>query len=261
MGKGGRKNNKGAGTKVPDDDDALLDAAIQEKALSEAAAAAEAANAAASATSAAFDRLPVFTVAKEGKPMAYRIGDRQEQAIFYADVEAAKARLSATKKDTPECDVVAVGLGTAYKLSCESKGVIVPGVADLRAAGAPEGVQAMGQDLPLFVCMKLGRYVEDQGVVVPIYMSHADCAAAVKEATNADAPDTDGPLEIAPLSLQSVVDRLLDPSSPAFSFVAPTASLQHVQNYVGHGVYMRVVENQQEAVAEEQDGDAPPALA
>jgi len=74
-------------------------------------------------------------------------------------------------------------------------------------------------------------------------MSHADCAAAV-----AQAPD--GPLEInAILSLQSLVEELVgldEPSQGEFSLVAPSASMQHVASYVGQGVYMRKVDEDEE---------------
>ena len=59
-----------------------------------------------------------------------------------------------------------------------------------------------------------------------------------------------------PLSLQSVVTQLSDPTSPAFTFVAPSASLHHIEHYVGDGVYMRRVD----AAPEEAPEDAPPQL-
>jgi len=74
-------------------------------------------------------------------------------------------------------------------------------------------------------------------------LSYDDCAAAVAIASAADAPEE--PLEIAGLSLSSVVEQLAsldDPSSAAYSFVAPSASLKHIEAYVGKGVYWRPAE-------------------
>lgn len=188
---------------------------------------------------AVLDKLPVFSVANsEGQPLQYQVGQKS-LALFYADVEAAKAQLTAAQDQNPElmkgCDLVPVGLGNAFKLSCDGKAMIVPGLAELRAAGAPEDAQPLGQELPLFACMEMSREGDEaalqEGPVVPLFMSHADCAAAVAEATDVS-------VDISGLSLASVVEQLSG-SSGAFSFVAPSASLQHVHSYVGQGVYWR----------------------
>lgn len=255
----GKSKGKGK-AKAGDDDDALLDAAIaenlavKEKAESQSAATAAATAAAEASIISALNKLPLFTVAnKEGKMLQYSVGKKQ-LAVFFSDVEAAKKQRADTKKQDPECDLIAVGLGSAYKLSCSGSAMIVPGLADLVGAGAPADAQPMGQELPLFGCTKLSRNTEE-GLIVSLFMSHADCAAAVEAAPSG--VDQDDLQPITPYSLQSVVDQLNDPSSPAISFVAPTPSVHHIEHYVGKGVYMRVTEE----AAEESPEDAPPPLA
>ena len=80
---------------------------------------------------------------------------------------------------------------------------------------------------------------------VPLFMSVDDCAAAVRQESSADAP-----LQInAVLSLQGLVEELgelsvdeaLQAPSGEFALQAPSASLQHAASYVGSGVYMRKV--------------------
>ena len=118
--------------------------------------------------------MPVFTVAnEEGKPLQYEIGEKP-LAVFYADVNAAKMENTAAQRQYPDlgCDIIPVGLGSAYKLSVEGKAMIVPGIADLKAAGAPPGAQPMGQELPLFACMEMSRDGAD-GPVLPLFMSCA----------------------------------------------------------------------------------------
>ena len=269
MGKG--RAGKGDGAKAAvkatdkgsDDDDALLDAAIaekrvlQERAAKKAAADAATTAAAASAIAAALDKLPVFTVAdSEGKPLQFTVGKRQ-LAVFYADVAAAKAQRLSVVKQHPDCDLIAVGLGNAYRLSYEGKAMLVPDVAELRAAGAPADAQPIGQELPLFMCPKLSRY-DGTTAVTPLFMSHADCAAAAAESTSADAPDDGVPSAIRAITLQSVVNELSDPAAPVFSFVAPSASRQHVEQYQGKGVYMRVIEESGESQPAAADDDVPP---
>ena len=192
------------------------------------------------------DKLPVFTVANsDGQPQTYDVGEQKNIAIFYADVEVAKQEYAKAQDQFPGLgyDIIPVGLGSAYKLSCDGKGIIVPGLADLRAAGAPEDFdQPMGQELPLFACVQLKR--EGQ---TPLFMSSADCTTAIAEATEG----TDKTLPInAILSLQSVVEELAgldDPTSGEFSLQPPLASRQHVEGYLGQGVYIRKVEDGEEA--------------
>lgn len=258
--KGGAK--KDGAKSAAADDDALLDLAIAEnKVLKETAAKAAAEMAAAAA--AALNKLPVFAIAnREKKPLEFKVGDAMK-VIFYADVAAAKEQLATTKRDSPDlyeqhgCDVITVGLGSAYKLACDGKAVIVPGIADLRGAGAPEGVQPIGLDLPLFACMKMWKLDDDEKPVLPLFMCHADCAAAVAEANEAEKPEE--PLEISILSLQSVVEHLANPSSETFAFVPPSASVDFFSTYIGSGVYMREVK--EEAPVDLAEGaDTPPKL-
>ena len=193
----------------------------------------------------ALDKLPVFTVAnQEGKPLQYEI-QGTPLAVFYADVEAAKMELAAAQRQYPDigCDLIPVGLGSAYRLSCDGKAMLVPGVAELRAAGAPEDAQPMGQDLPLFACMEMSVEGAEGRQELPLFLSYADCQAAVGRTNDAD-PDDETPLEISGLSLPSVVERLsslAEPSSGGFSFQAPSASMRHIDAYLGQGVYWRDV--------------------
>eukprot|EP00966_Prymnesium_polylepis_P270343 6245141-Prymnesium_polylepis.1 len=82
----------------------------------------------------------------------------------------------------------------------------------------------------------------DNSTKIPLYMSHADCAAAVAQAQGVT-------LEInAILSLQDIVEELAgldDPSSGEFLFMPPSLAMQHVASYVGQGVYMRKVEEEE----------------
>ena len=191
------------------------------------------------------DELPVFAVAnKEGKPLQYEVGGKP-QAIFYADLLAAKKQLEDAQGANPDLkvDLIPVGLGAAYSLSLEGKASLVPGVTELTACGMPEGLPALGQELPLFACMEMTREAEGGGTELPLFMSVADCEAAVKQAREeADRED----LEITPLSLPSVVEHIESSATPNFGVIPPTASTDHIAKYVGNidgqFVYARVVE-------------------
>lgn len=187
------------------------------------------------------DAYPVFTLANENeKPLQYEVNG-QPMAMFYADVDVAKDQLKAAKGQNPElkCDIQPFGLGAAYALSTQGKATLVPGIAELTAAGMPPGLSAVGQELPLFACMEMKRETEEGAELIPLFMSVDDCEEAVKEAREKDAA-----LQISPLSLSSVVEHLstLADDAQAFDFVAPSRSTTHISSYVGNGIYQRVVD-------------------
>lgn len=256
MGKGGsskkKKNGGGGAEKSPaqsaESDDSILDAAIKQNEK----AAEEAVLTTVDAALAALNKLPVFAIANnDKKPLTFKLSLGDEMmAIFYADVESAKAQLSDTKKSSPNlvCDLITVGLGTAFKLASEGKAMIVPDTAELKAAGAPEGIQPMGLELPLFVCMKIMAAPPGDGkrAVLPVYMSYSDCAKAISAAQAACPSET---LEVTTLGLQSVFEQLTDPAfDKTFKFIAPEASLHHCEHYLGNGVYIRRFEDPDDAV-------------
>ena len=76
--------------------------------------------------------------------------------------------------------------------------MLVPGKAELKAAGAPPDADPRGQQLPLFACMEMSQEGPNGSAILPLFMCHADCAAAVAQATEADNPDE--ALEIVGLS-------------------------------------------------------------
>jgi len=177
------------------------------------------------------EALPVFTVAtEEGTPIQYELGGTP-LATFYVDVEAAKAELTLALRNSTGLDLIPVGLGTAYALSRQGKALLIPGRAELLAAGAPPDANPTGQALPLFACMSMAREGPEGKPELPLFLSHADCKAAVAEATEADSPET--PLEIVGLSLPSVIERLSSASGElAFAFVPPSASTRFIEDYL-----------------------------
>ena len=179
------------------------------------------------------DALPVFAVAnEEGEPVQYTL-DGQQLALFYADVSEA----AATAKDQfPElkCDLLPIGLGAAYLMSCEGNAALVPGATELTASGMPAGMSAVGQELPFFACTEMAQETEAGTAVLPLFMSYDDCQAAVKQARDADGDAV--ALEIIGLSMPSVVEQLSsmadDGSPPAFAFIAPSRSIEHIRENV-----------------------------
>jgi len=184
------------------------------------------------------DALPVFTVANaQGQPLQYEVGGKQS-AMFYADIGAATAECEKAREEYPELevDLIPVGLGLAYKLQVAGEAQLIPGLQELRAAGAPDDLdeqRAMLQQLPLFACLEMSQQIDGR-TVLPLFVSWRDCRAAVDAATEADTPSE--PLEIVGLSLPGVVQKLCtlpESEAPAFTFVPPSSSLDYIKDYLG----------------------------
>ena len=91
--------------------------------------------------------------------------------------------------------------------------------------------------------MEMKREMTDGGTITPLFMSASDCEAEVQ--AEREAEDGDPTLETVILSLPSVVDHLLTVAdgTPTFGFVPPSATTEHLNKYVGKGVYWRAVDD------------------
>ena len=79
--------------------------------------------------------------------------------------------------------------------------------------------------------MEMSQEGPNGSAILPLFMCHADCAAAVAQATEADNPDE--ALEIVGLSLDSVVERLsASDGEPAFTFIPPASSTAFIDAYL-----------------------------
>lgn len=181
------------------------------------------------------DYVPTFCVAnKQGQPIEYEMNG-VPLAIFYCDVEAAKAELAeamAGLKDTDELDLIPFPMGSAFQLATEGKAKLVPSVKSMAAAGAPPETNPMGQEIPLFACMEIMREGDDGTPRLPLFFDVDEATEAMKAALEGDEPDAK-PYDIVGLSLEKAVQMLSTvPETPAFQFVTPSASVTHIQSYL-----------------------------
>lgn len=189
------------------------------------------------ALSAELDQCPAFSVANaEGQPLQYE-REGNALAMFYTDLDAAKAELSQARSQLPELalDIIPVGIGSAYKLACEGKAVLVPSRMEQAQASGPEGESFPGDALPLFGCLELSQRGADGAPRLPLFMSASDAQAAVAQASAAEEQESGEKVEldIMVLSLERAVELLITvPDTPAFNFVPPTSSLDFIRAYL-----------------------------
>lgn len=93
------------------------------------------------------DNLPVFAcVNNRGQLCEFKFPAREQPVpVFYVDVEEARVALSQAQEDYPllGVDIVPMGLGDAFRYNAGGVGLLVPGIPDLMAAGAPPGADPM----------------------------------------------------------------------------------------------------------------------
>lgn len=181
------------------------------------------------------DFVPTFCVAnREGQPIEYEMNG-VPLAVFYCDVEAAKAELAeamAGLKDTDGLDLIPFPMGTAFQLATEGKAKLVPSAKAMAAAGAPPGADPVGQEVPLFACMEIMREGDDGTPRLPLFLDVDEATAAMQAALEDDEPGAE-PYNIVGLSLGKAVQMLATvPETPAFQFVTPSSSVTHIQGYL-----------------------------
>lgn len=180
--------------------------------------------------------VPVFCVANgEAQPLKYQVNEYQ-LAFFFCDVEAAKVELAKAERETSIAGlgIVPYPLGEVFEMQAENQAIVIPSVQALADAGAPAEVDAVGQQVPLFACMSIMQELEDGTAVLPLFFRLDEAQAALSMAIKADGGDPKD-FEISGLSLEKAVESLATiPETPAFQFITPAASIEHIEKYLSN---------------------------
>mmetsp|Transcript_27967 Transcript_27967/g.39388 ORF Transcript_27967/g.39388 Transcript_27967/m.39388 type:complete len:258 (+) Transcript_27967:49-822(+) len=175
------------------------------------------------------DAVPVFCCANEqGQPMQYNMG-AGNVAFFFCDIDYAKDELEKAKKDTglDTLGLAPVPLGQAFEMACRQQAVIIPSEKSLKAAGAPEGINPVGQQIPLFGCDDIAQKRTDGTSFTPLFIDNADAEKIIQQA--ADMATEDGPdLEMKILPLVQAV-RMVATNEEDYTFVPPEKSMNYLR--------------------------------
>lgn len=184
------------------------------------------------------DTIPIFCCAnEEGKPLQYNVNDEAKMPFFYCDVKAAEEELVKARAEMPKdisqgLGIIPFPMGNAFELMANNRAIIIPSVEALEAAGAPKGVNPLGQQVPMFACMEIMQEAPNGKPVLPIFLVHDEAKSAMEQAIEADGAGTDA-FEIVSLSLPRVIDMLAtNTDAPAFHFLPPQESIQYIQTYL-----------------------------
>jgi len=181
--------------------------------------------------------VPVWAVANaDGQPIQCEVNSVMT-ALFFVEVADAQAELAKAKAevDAVPLDLVPFPLSEAFMWWCEDKAMLVPSLNAIQAAGAPQGAEPMGQQIPLFACLEMQAEGKDGKPTLPLFFVHAEAKKAMDTALEVDGTAEDkATFKIVNLSLQRAVELLATvPSTPAFQFVTPASSSKYVASYLG----------------------------
>ena len=194
------------------------------------------------------DTLPVFTcVNAEGEPLGY-VRDKQQIAIFFADVTRAKQELTQMSTQYPDLNLrlLGVGLGDAFRKHTEGSALLVPAADALANAGDAWSSEM----LPLYTCLALASQAPAEAklelaagaTTTPLFLCPNDAQASLDAALDASrkggaSEEQLSQLQLVVTSLPAAVELVLTgkeaetcnrPEGHRFQFVAPRTSLTYL---------------------------------
>lgn len=177
------------------------------------------------------DHVPVFSCANEqGQPMQYQIGEKP-LAFFFCDIEAAKEDLQKANAETKVdgLQVLPFPLGEAFEMGAKQLAAVIPSVGALESAGAPQGLNPVGQQVPLFGCMEIAANQPDGSSMTPLFFTFEEAEAAMNMALEA-AGGGDSKFEVSILPLTKAVQTMATSAEKKYIFEAPTSSLDYLRS-------------------------------
>lgn len=176
--------------------------------------------------------VPAFACANDqGQPLQYDIGTGP-LAFFFLDINAAKDELRKAQKETAMegLTLVPFPLGEVFEMGAKQMALIVPSQKSLEDAGAPCGINPLGQQVPLFGCMDMTQNRPDGTSMVPLFLSMEEAREAMDMALQS-VPDGDkGQFDITVIPLAGAVQMQATRSDRSFTYVLPTSSMDYLRS-------------------------------
>ncbi len=186
------------------------------------------------------DHVPIFTITNDqNQPLQYNVGGTKTFAFFFIDVDAVKNELTKAKGETNmESDTLQITpfpLGEIFELAAKEMAVIVPSVQGLEGAGAPKGLNPIGQQVPLFGCMDIQVNVgsgdgDSMMTSTPLFFTFEEAENAMNMALG-EAGGSDGgkKFEVTVMPLVKAVQTMVMNENKSFLLEAPKSSLDYLR--------------------------------
>lgn len=165
----------------------------------------------------------------QGQPLQYTIGG-QLLAFFYLDIEAAfKEKLTAENEGIPGLSLTPFPLGEVFEMGIQQKAIVIPSQKAVEQAGAPKGMDPIGQQVPVFGCMDLVENLEDGSTMVPMFLNKMEAENAMQMALENSAQKGEFQITVMPLA-GAVQTQVKEFGRRAFTYVPDNSSLDYLRS-------------------------------
>lgn len=179
--------------------------------------------------------VPTFACTNElGQPLQYNIGSKA-LGFFYTDIHAAQSELVKAQQESnlsgTNLKITPFPLGDIFEMGIQQKAVLIPSQESMEAAGAPVGINPVGQQVPLFGCMQMVQTLEDGTMNVPLFLSRFEAEEAMGMATANMAEGDKSMFQVDVVPLAGAIQMQANSRGErSFTFVSPTSSMQYLQS-------------------------------
>lgn len=149
------------------------------------------------------------------------------------DIEAAKEELQKAKDDTKLEGLMLVPfpLGEVFEMGAKQMALIVPSAESIMAAGAPDGMDPVGQQVPLFGCMDLVENREDGSLNVPLFMSMGEAQEAMDMAMEGVGEEDKQKFRVTIIPLAGAVQmQASSGGEKSFTYVPSRSSVDYLRS-------------------------------
>ena len=177
--------------------------------------------------------VPAFACANaEGQPLQYSVADKP-LAFFFLDINAAKKELEKAKEETKldGLNLVPFPLGEVFEMGAKQMAIVIPSQESLEAAGAPKGMNPMGQQVPLFGCMDMTEDRPDGSSLVPLFFNEEQAKEAMGMALQGLGEDEKAKFDITIVPLGGAVQmQATSEGKKSFNYVPANTSLEYLRS-------------------------------
>jgi hypothetical protein len=153
-------------------------------------------------------------------------------AFFFLDIDAAKEDLEKAKQETKMdgLNLVPFPLGEVFEMAAKQMALIVPSQKSLEDAGAPPGMNPVGQQVPLFGCMDMTQDRLDGTSMVPLFLSMEEAKNAMNMAMEGIPDAEKSRLDVSVIPLAGAIQKQATKSDVSFTYEPPASSLEYLRS-------------------------------
>ena len=122
-------------------------------------------------------------------------------------------------------------VGEIFEMGVKKQSLLVPSQDAIEAAGAPAGMNPVGQQVPLFGCMDMVENLPDGSTMVPMFLSKDEAEDAMKMALEGVDDEDKSKFQVNVLPLAGAIQMQANSlGKKSFTYVPPASSLDYLRS-------------------------------